>query len=647
VRKAFKEETLLPADDGSFVSAGQAKLAEADWLRNLLSEEQLRDFYGVDFRWITHDITERKTSDLWKYLKDRLSLEEIDSDKLAAKIRPSFLEKQTDEWIARFYTYLDNVESLWRKDPPGPLRAREFIRLEDGQHVNPFRNDGSPNCYLPPQGGTEFPVVKRNIVLDEGALKFLKALGLTEPDIVAEVIEKILPKYKITVASTISDREHSQDISKILRALKTDSQEKRERLAKSLIRTAFLRASNASTRETACKMPGEIYIQSAALGTYFNGNTDAWFLCESKGEDEWKKLGVAEKPRLIPFDPQFSSQERQKLRGNRGCTREKSTIDYILHGLDHFLEGFTDCKRGRSSTDRALILWNFLLAHLDSYHTYSKDSFFQGEHEWVYYCHYSCHFDAAWVKVLREVSWLPAPKNGPVNPGEISPEELPEEFRRDENLRKYLGMKSNEVAILAEKIGVEVDDIEFVKQYQKEFQDWKKVILQSSPAFPIRMSKDQGRREGKLNEDIENAPKKLYKELLRSVRITRGKIDPKTWLRNQYTNDRGQVICQICCNEMPFKKRDGEYYFEAVEVISDKRIEFEELYLALCPICAAKYKIFIKQEREEAEKVRRKIIEGELCEVPINLDKGNESIRFVEVHFNDLKIILDAKENDK
>ena len=195
-----------------------------------------------------------------------------------------------------------------------------------------------------------------------------------------------------------------------------------------------------------------------------------------------------------------------------------------------------------------------------------------------------------------------------------------------------------------------MDDIELLKQFPEEFQRWKNSVTQSigsRPEFPVKRSKDPGFRGEQLGREVEDAPEKIYAELVRMVRTSRGKIDPSTWLRNQYTNDHGQMVCQICNNEMPFKKRNEDYYFEAVEIISDSRIEFEELYLALCPVCAAKYKIFIKQERGETEKVKRRIVESEFCEVPINLDKGDERIRFVEVHFNDLKQILDAKENDK
>ena len=58
------------------------------------------------------------------------------------------------------------------------------------------------------------------------------------------------------------------------------------------------------------------------------------------------------------------------------------------------------------------------------------------------------------------------------------------------------------------------------------------------------------------------------------------------------------MICQICEQEMPFKKRNGDYYFESVEFTPSVGIEQSSVYVALCPVCAAKYKEFVKSDTE-------------------------------------------------
>lgn len=127
------------------------------------------------------------------------------------------------------------------------------------------------------------------------------------------------------------------------------------------------------------------------------------------------------------------------------------------------------------------------------------------------------------------------------------------------------------------------------------------------------------------------------------MRSSKSSIDPTVWLRNQYTNESDEMICQICKEEMPFKKRNGEYYFESVEVLSGKYFakEHEAQYLALCPLCAAKYKEFIKKDESAMEELCERIRTSETPEIPIRFGNEEATIRFVEKHFNDLVTIIE------
>ena len=71
----------------------------------------------------------------------------------------------------------------------------------------------------------------------------------------------------------------------------------------------------------------------------------------------------------------------------------------------------------------------------------------------------------------------------------------------------------------------------------------------------------------------------------------------------------------------------GDYYFEKKEVLSKRYLpkEHEAQYLALCPVCAAKYDEFVKTDDEAMAKLREKITSSEDCGVPILL--GNEAIQ--------------------
>lgn len=169
---------------------------------------------------------------------------------------------------------------------------------------------------------------------------------------------------------------------------------------------------------------------------------------------------------------------------------------------------------------------------------------------------------------------------------------------------------------------------------------------QKQPSFPLRPVANPERRQERLGEQLSEAPDKEYEKRERSVRTTNGAIDPITWLRNQYTNEADQMVCQICKEEMPFRKRDGAHYFEKKEVLSRKFLtkEHEAQYLALCPLCAAKYDEFVKTDDEVMAELREEIVSAEDCEIPISLGDEKTSIRFVETHYHDLKTIIEGVE---
>ncbi len=83
---------------------------------------------------------------------------------------------------------------------------------------------------------------------------------------------------------------------------------------------------------------------------------------------------------------------------------------------------------------------------------------------------------------------------------------------------------------------------------------------------------------------------------------------------------------------MPFKKHDGEYYMEAVEIVECYLQEVEELYLALCSNCAAKYKYFIKKDEQTQQQVVAELLQIDSLSIVLSLGEENATLRFVETH---------------
>ena len=262
VREAFINEELLPTNDGTFVSASSAKLARGDAVRNLLSDEQLGDLFEAsdEVRWLSGEITENRTHDLWHYFRDELEIEEVDPEMFVRRLSEQFLVQQCDEWFIDFYKFLTGQRSLW-SSPWSTLRSKPILRLQDGTHVNPPRGDGSsPSAYLVSEVDTDTPspIINVELAQDEEVRNFLRELGVREREIVDDVIEHILPKYECDTR-TILVEEHRTDLEKIRRAYNTDSQTNRTRLRDRLLQTPFILTEDTHTERPIYCKPNQLY----------------------------------------------------------------------------------------------------------------------------------------------------------------------------------------------------------------------------------------------------------------------------------------------------------------------------------------------------------------------------------------------------
>jgi hypothetical protein len=68
----------------------------------------------------------------------------------------------------------------------------------------------------------------------------------------------------------------------------------------------------------------------------------------------------------------------------------------------------------------------------------------------------------------------------------------------------------------------------------------------------------------------------------------------------------------------------------------------EELHVALCPVCAAMYKEFVKNDESVMEELNHVLKNSEEPEVSLSLGELETSIQFVESHRHDIQTILQA-----
>ncbi len=473
VKETLQLEPLLPTDRGGFASANQVRIAGSQAVRDLLTDEQLTALLCAETQlvWLSGLITSARTPDLFLYLTNSLGIQEMTPERIAGAITPQFIQTQTDEWITEFYSFLASQEALWRPKTPhrsaGPLRGKAFIRLSDGTHVSPFHPDGSPQAYLPPdEGGSEFALVSRSLAAHPNAMEFLKKLGLRYPDVVAEALEKVLPRYD--QGDLVPPERHILNLGIIFRALEAPQSESKKQLEAKLRETAFVLARDSCTGQTAYRRPDEVYLETKELTKYFEGTSErVWVLAEQIPAGQISallKLGVSDRPRRIRIDGALDEQQLRTLRGGTNATGNSSSIDdYQLQGL----KVFVGRMRSAPPSERvalALILWDFLFqeAVIASERAWD-DVFFWGKYRWSYRGARSARFEPQFMKVLKGESWLPKKDGTFHKPNEISLDDLPSEFAVNEFLAKQLGFLSETEQALARRIGIDPQLIAYLK----------------------------------------------------------------------------------------------------------------------------------------------------------------------------------------
>ena len=211
-------------------------------------------------------------------------------------------------------------------------------------------------------------------------------------------------------------------------------------------------------------------------------------------------------------------------------------------------------------------------------------------------------------------------------------------YRQKQTAAEELGFDSAEEVDKWKKIrdsGISPDEI--IAQYAQRPQI----------AQPEDSVRDPVIRQKKVLANTADAPSNESVMLERSIQkgISEVAAQAKAYLRTKYMNADKHLVCQCCHEEMPFKLRSNEYYFEAVQCIGDKEMRHYQNRLALCPTCAAMYQY--ARETHDAE-IRRCIVEHEaddkapFIEIPVRLAGRELTLRFVGTHWFDLKTVLTA-----
>jgi hypothetical protein len=290
--------------------------------------------------------------------------------------------------------------------------------------------------------------VRRAVADFPAARQFLEALGFAEPDVVAEVLEIILPRYSRLEVADLDAAQHDADLECVMRALAEAPAGRRQELLDQLQQTAFLVGENAATGERRLMTPTRLYQRTKYMETYFEGNPDAWFADDSYG-------------------PWFAQLRDMGIRENvQICARKTNQAGFVIiadefarheRGIDGFDPGAQidglDFALQHPNHARSEYVWNVLLApnrHLvaGAVEKSVREEFADASRE---------NIRSAIGMAAAGSAWLPGPDGTFHRPAELQPDDLPPTYQRDEVLAAALGMIQSAVAEASRQLGIPPD----------------------------------------------------------------------------------------------------------------------------------------------------------------------------------------------
>ena len=469
VKDAVRAHDLLPVFGGRYAVASRVKLARTQDLRELFDSQQLKQLFKSthSMLWLTDSISQDRTPDLRTYLMEDLYVDEITPQIVLSKIRPSFLKRQSNEWMCRLYEFLKRQPALHRRAKVAPI-----IRLSDGTHVPAFVND-APRAFLPGPTKTEFPTVHSDTCQSADAKQFLTRIGLSEPDPVDDVIRNVLPKYTQD-NFRVSDSEYAADIDRILGAFRTKASDKREELIQYLRETPFVRAVSADDDAICLMSPNGLYLATERLKELFAnisgikmvddhcdalGGDGIRYLLESCGAVRY--LLPIKKKYSIWLDCPLSAEDLEQLREQSGQSKTSGqrdiVTDWTLRGLGDVLAKLPSLD-AKDRRNRARCIWEALIQLEER----RGRAVFRGEYRWTYYGRHKQGFDSTFVKQLNDTAWIPGQDGGLHRPNVVLFKSLG--WRDDPFLLSKVRFKPSVVHQLAKEAGIEPEVLDRLKE---------------------------------------------------------------------------------------------------------------------------------------------------------------------------------------
>lgn len=687
--ETFCEQPLIPTDDNQYALSTNLFRGSAP-IRSIFKKDELVFFIGNESSCWVKGVRPNSRADM--FLK-MLSIHQWNWDEMLETLSEKFgankhtkqqiyervyysvsnslnewddkdsqwLDARSDSWLRSLYELIANHGKECTPKLVSNIKMIRVIENNKIKYVTPS------NAYFPKQGYLHLPQVKKEILDAEGQhaseeIKHaLELLGISEIGD-TELIEKTLETHYHDPSTIISDADHLQHMKDFVLWWKKGSD------IGVFSEHHCFRSSESEQFHQASDCFLDLPFQDTGLQALFNCKS---ITLEKVKRPLWKKYDDIEE--FAAFANAVGVMSSLEVRTHKATEMQKNIFpvigqhtdttidkDYFINSLeeDSQFPGWHSkaskyylgsLKLNERCIELSRAIWCTLY--------YSKDKWAN-----AFYRPNQSNKDkektssSFLLNQLLHCTWVPDKDGGFRLPHDSTKESLPLDFPTDNSSFLKLIRFDTRIQITSQEnarkitnavaLGVTLEEVEFLKKMKQNpslWNEYKERVEQGERCeeFPESSSKNPERRKIKLQNKVIEATDKKTKVSARTVNISKTEIDAQSYLRNLYVNSNDVLICQLCHDPMPFRKRDGQYYMEAVEIAGFFPKEMEELYLALCPNCAAKYKYFIKKDGKFQKQLVAELLQTDSALISLSLGEANETLRFVEKHLDDLKAILE------
>ena len=483
------------------------------------------------------------------------------------------------------------------------------------------------------------------------------------------VKEKILRKYAANTDKICFDNEENfipeyvEDMKQLLQLITAVDSERELKEIKELAKEAYIIKIEADEDTFACPenacmpiskegvelkdyyAPFELYDEEYDAGYSF---VDVPFYEENGiSLDAFDKLGVT----VTPF---IDGDRRQEGRGDSYWTAKgefcpKADIEYDSYNMAYIEnESETELAKKKSAALLKLLLMN--ARKLKGYVSYRKSSPYEQEEKSNLLSHYSYY------------RWLYG-KDGKLHSAdELSKYELDEsiygpvlQMKEAYNILGFVEKSADATADtfamvenmdrrdkiillnqLARSLGKTVTD----GTEQNEDEEVFDANAWASNDFPIHRVKSIDNLVRHVREEFFCADPITYKEVWRSIRISKSPKNARAYAVGMYTNDDNIKLCQIC-----MEPADN---VEAVE-IANFGMELPQMNMCLCPNCATDYKKIRDVNKDDFKaKIRYALknidsrSEADTYDIKLS---GDMTVHFTQTHITEIQTLLQLIED--